>query len=76
MRKKGDKMGTTYMNLVVNTLKVRLKWYQDSIDIVAGIKPKPNGYDFPSSTNEPFAPETMWEWRGAIKELQNTINMM
>lgn len=65
-----------YSDLVVNTLKARADWYQEALWIASGIKPKPNGYDFPSSTNGEFATESMWEWRGAIREIQNTISML
>lgn len=66
----------SYSDLVINTLKVRAEWYQESLYIAAGIKPRPNGYDFPTSTNGPFSTEAMWEWRGAIREIQNTIDML
>lgn len=65
-----------YSEHVLNTVRQRLLWYKAAIEIVRGVVPKPNDFDYPTSTNDPFSPETMWEWRGAIRELQNTIHML
>ena len=65
-----------YSEHVLNTVRQRLLWYKSALEIVKGIVPKPNDFDYPTSTNDPFSPEAMWEWRGAIRELQNTIHML
>lgn len=73
LRQKGETM--SYLDQIVNTLKIRLKWYHDALAIAEGKIVKPIGFGFPSSTNNTFNPESIWEWRGAVRELQNTLDM-
>jgi hypothetical protein len=53
---------------IVNCLKLRCDWYQKSIDIVTRKIEWVRPFDFPDGEVK--------AWNGAIRELQNTINMM
>ena len=63
------------LNQVVNSLNQRIKWYREALSIAEGKTIRPIGFNFPTSTNDTFNPESIWEWRGAIRELQNTLDM-
>lgn len=52
---------------ILNCLKIRKQWYQDAWDIVFNRQPH-RPFDFPEGDTA--------NWEGAIKELQNTIDMM
>lgn len=65
------------MNNILNSLKSRSAWYGKAISILEGDFPRQNGFDFPPSTSrDPYAPENLYFWRGAKKEIDNTIDMM
>lgn len=59
---------------ILNCMKRRSEWYGKAISILEGDLPRQNGFDFPPSANpDPYAPENLYFWRGAKKELDNTI---
>lgn len=65
------------MNNILNCLKARSAWYGKAISILEGDLPRQNGFDFPpSASRDPYAPENLYFWRGAKKEIDNTIHMM
>ena len=65
------------MKDIANCLEQRLKWYQKSIDMMSGKIPYENGFDFPTSTNNPTQdPTSICEWRGAAREIENTLGMI
>ena len=49
-------------------LKARLRWYNDAIDLKIGKRKWVNGFNFPDGDVE--------SWRGAAKELKNTLDMV
>ena len=49
-------------------LKARLKWYQNAISLKEGTTPWINGFDFPEGNVD--------TWRGAAKELKNSLDML
>ena len=49
-------------------LKARLRWYNDAIDLKTGKRKWVNGFNFPAGDVE--------SWRGAAKELKNTLDMV
>ena len=59
-------MKTTEQHLI-NCLENRLKWYKEAISIKES-NMCINGYNYPAGTVE--------EWKGAVKELKNTLDMI
>jgi len=69
--------GLKAMKNIINCLEFRLKWYEKSIDMMCGRIPMENGFDFPTSTNNPKQDATaICEWRGAAREIKNTLDMI
>ena len=62
---------------IINCMESRLGWYKKSIAMACGDIPWENGYNWPSSTNHVATdPTSIMEWRGAVRELQNSIDML
>lgn len=62
---------------VVGSMECRLKWYQKAIDMACGVIPWENGFNWPSSTNPITTdPTAIQEWRGAARELCNSLAML
>lgn len=64
------------MKNIVNCIEKRLAWYKTAIEWAEGKTMRPTGFTFPSSSHGDYASESLWEWRGAERELQNTLDMM
>ena len=61
---------------IITCLENRLAWYKTSVLWGEGKIQRPTGFNFPTSTNGDYAPESVWEWRGIVREIQNTLNML
>jgi len=65
------------LDQILNCMELRLNWYLKSIDMACGVIPWENGYNWPSSTNHVTSdPTAIIEWRGAVRELQNSLDML
>lgn len=59
------------------SMESRALWYRKSIAMACGEIPHENGFNYPSSTNNnPHSADAIWEWRGAYRELVNSIDML
>lgn len=64
--------GKTAEETVTGCLESRLSWYKKAVAIAKREIPYENGFDWPpEETDNPLS-----EWTGAIRELQNTIDML
>lgn len=61
----------------IESMESRALWYRKAIKIGCGEIPWENHFDFPSSiNNDPHSADAIWEWRGAYRELCNSIDML
>ena len=61
---------------VISCLKARIVWYEKAISLTTGDIPWENCFDFPPSTLDRSNAVSVWEWRGAVREMKNTLNML
>jgi len=66
----------SYLPSVISCLKSRIAWYEKAVALSTGEMPWENGFNFPSSTLERSNAASVWEWRGAIREMKNTLDML
>lgn len=65
------------MNNIITCLQLRLSHYQKAIAMATGSIEWNNHFDFPPCTSNDFRnPTAIYEWRGAARELQNTLDML
>lgn len=61
---------------ITDCLKVRVAWYERAIAMHKGEIEWDNHFDWPSCSTHPRDPMSLCEWRGALRELENTLDMM
>jgi hypothetical protein len=64
------------MNEIINCLKSRKNWYEKAINMACGKTEWENSFNFPKINYDHHNVGAIPEWRGAVHELQNTIDMM
>ncbi len=58
-------------------LTARLNGYKKALAMVNGEIPWENGFNWPDYPGAaPGAAENLWYWRGCIRELSNTLDML
>lgn len=63
--------------LLKNCLACRLKSYEKAIAMVTKEIPWENGYNWPDYPGRGVLdPENIYYWRGAVRELKNTLDML
>ena len=65
-----------YFSSVISCLKSRIAWYEKAIALSIGEIPWENHFDFPTSTLDRSNAASVWEWRGAVREMKNTLDML
>ena len=69
-------MDKTYIAQIASCIQARIAWHEKAIAIQTGEAPHENGFDYPTASNSPYDLTAISEWRGAVRELKNTLHML
>ena len=69
-------MNSYLLDCIMPCINGRIAWYEKAIALSTREIPWENGFTFPTPTVGRGDASNVSEWRGAIRELKNTLDML